>query len=206
MGSEVHLDRLKAFARSTPRDATAVLLDLLLARAAGRLINGGGRPRRRRACFLPHGGLPALIGGELAAPPAVQEGDAAALGPTVNAASPAYSVFIRRCACAPTLPDPPPSKQRSLPPSSTRFSGSSSTGPAAASMSVGRSTTLGSKSTMLLLMTLSFSFVHRLSDSRDRIVNLFYFRDVLPSLLAVEFVLQSMATMLVSSPLVLQHK
>lgn len=206
MGSEVHLDRLKAFARSTPRDATAVLLDLLLARAAGRLINGGGRPRRRRACFLPHGGLPALIGGELAAPPAVQEGDAAALGPTVNAASPAYSVFIRRCAYAPTLPDPPPSKQRSLPPSSTRFSGSSSTGPAAASMSVGRSTTLGSKSTMLLLMTLSFSFVHRLSDSRDRIVNLFYFRDVLPSLLAVEFVLQSMATMLVSSPLVLQHK
>ena len=31
------------------------------------------------------------------------------------------------------------------------------------------------------------SFLHRLSENRDRIMNLFFVRDVLPSLLAVKF-------------------
>lgn len=44
----------------------------------------------------------------------------------------------------------------------------------------------------VLVMSLSsINFLHRLLESRGHIMDLFFFRDVLPSLLAVEFVMHS---------------
>lgn len=52
----------------------------------------------------------------------------------------------------------------------------------------------------MLVMALSINFLHRLSESIDHIMDLFFFRDVFLSLLAVEFAMQSIPTS-VSSPL-----